>query len=445
MSSVASYLKNQKDIAPLVTLRVLFGFMMAFSVVRFAAHGWIYDMYVEPDYYFTYLGFSWVRPLGEIGMYVLYGVMFLASVGVMLGYRYRLSSALFFLSFTYVELIDKTNYLNHYYFVSLIAFLLCIVPAHGALSMDVRTGRIEKLRTVPAWMVDIFKLQVGILYFFAGIAKLNPYWIIEAMPLRMWLPTKSHFPLIGPLLEMPETAYLFSWGGAAYDLFIAFFLLYRPTRFWAYLTVGFFHLMTAALFQIGMFPYIMIFLTTIFFSDPVHHRFHDYLRRLIPIGESSGAVAYRLTSRLMYPILVLFFTIQLLMPFRYLMYEAPLFWAEQGYRFSWRVMLMEKAGAATFRVEDSEGRIEYVSNYDHLTAQQEKMMATQPDMILQYAHHLAAHYTAQGWIEPRVYCDSRVSLNGRRSQPLVDTNVNLAAEPRGWREKKWIMKFDKSK
>ena len=42
--------------------------------------------------------------------------------------------------------------------------------------------------------------------------------------------------------------------------------------------------------------------------------------------------------------------LQILLPFRYLIYEGELFWTEEGYRFSWRVMLMEKSGIATFTV-----------------------------------------------------------------------------------------------
>ena len=34
--------------------------------------------------------------------------------------------------------------------------------------------------------------------------------------------------------------------------------------------------------------------------------------------------------------------IQVIFPLRYIFYPGELFWHEQGYRFSWRVMLMEK-------------------------------------------------------------------------------------------------------
>ncbi|NKN80703.1 HTTM domain-containing protein, partial [Weissella cibaria] len=117
------YVTAQTSIAPLAVFRVLFGFIMTVSILRFALKGWIHALYVKPTYYFTFYGFDWVRPLGEAGMYALFLLMGLAALGIMLGWHYRLAAVLFFLSFTYVELIDKTNYLNHYYFVSIVSFL----------------------------------------------------------------------------------------------------------------------------------------------------------------------------------------------------------------------------------------------------------------------------------------------------------------------------------
>jgi len=138
MSFLHSQLTQRISIAPLITFRVLFGFMMAISIIRFAYHGWIQELYIEPTYYFTYLGFDWVKPLSETGMYLIFGLIFLSAIGVMLGLFYRMTSVLFFLSFTYVELIDKTNYLNHYYFVSLMAFLLIWLPANRRFSLDIK-------------------------------------------------------------------------------------------------------------------------------------------------------------------------------------------------------------------------------------------------------------------------------------------------------------------
>lgn len=165
------FILKDHSIAPLVTFRVLFGFIMIVGFIRFAANGWIQELYIEPDYFFTYTWFDWVKPWGSLGMYVMFALMFLGALGIMLGWFYRFTSVLFFLLFTYVELIDKTNYLNHYYFVSLIAFLLIWVPANKNFSLDVRRGAIMPVTHVSAWCINIFKWQLLLVYFFAGLAK----------------------------------------------------------------------------------------------------------------------------------------------------------------------------------------------------------------------------------------------------------------------------------
>ena len=421
---------------------------MVASIVRFAAHGWIAELYVEPTFHFKYFGFAWVQPLGAVGMYALFAVMGLAALGIMLGLFYRTAAVVFFLAFTYAELIDATNYLNHYYFVSIVSFLLIWVPAHRAFSLDVVRTPSLRVDRVPAWTINIFKLQLGIVYVFAGLAKLNPAWLFEAMPLTLWLPAHAHLPVVGPLLAEPFAAYWFSWAGALYDLTIVFFLLARRTRAWAYAAVVGFHVCTAVLFPIGMFPYIMIGCTLVFFSAQFHQKMLDGLRRLGGVPKPAAASAVWTprpwAGRLLAGLMVAHFALQLLVPMRSALYPGELFWTEEGYRFSWRVMLMEKAGYATFRVYDpATDRSWEVANYEHLTPTQEKMMATQPDLILQFAHYLEKHYRAHGFDDVAITAEAYVTLNGQRSRLFVDPSVDLTTVQPGLNHKTWILPFSR--
>src|SRR5687768_16852029 len=112
-----AWLSEPVPIAPLAWFRVLFGLLMAAAMVRFWAKGWIRELYVDPAFHFRYAGFSWVEPPGPVGTHVLFALIALSTLGILLGWRYRLSAWAFFLGFTYAELMDKANYLNHYYFV----------------------------------------------------------------------------------------------------------------------------------------------------------------------------------------------------------------------------------------------------------------------------------------------------------------------------------------
>ena len=237
--------KSPRHIAPLAVLRIVFGSLMFFSTLRFILKGWVKELYILPEFHFAFYGFDWIKFPGEAGMYFLFALMLITSLNIAFGLFYRISSFLFFITFTYVELIDKTYYLNHYYFICLVAFLMTLVPAHRYFSLDVLRKPALKITQVPAWTITIFKLQLLIVYVCAGISKINAEWLLDAMPLKIWLPANSHLPVIGVLLEKEWTAYLFSWFGMFFDVFIVFFLLNRSTRTIAYFFVILFHVFTA--------------------------------------------------------------------------------------------------------------------------------------------------------------------------------------------------------
>ena len=52
------------SLAPLAVFRFLFGAIMLLGTVRFMVRGWVHDLYVAPQFHFTYWGFDWVKPLG---------------------------------------------------------------------------------------------------------------------------------------------------------------------------------------------------------------------------------------------------------------------------------------------------------------------------------------------------------------------------------------------
>ncbi|MCW3124258.1 MAG: Vitamin K-dependent gamma-carboxylase [Flavipsychrobacter sp.] len=431
-------------IAPLITFRIVFGLLMFISLLRFWWRGWVDTVYIKPPFHFTYMGFEWVQPFGATGMYVLFGVIILSTLLITVGLFYRLAAIVFFLGFTYVELIDVTTYLNHYYFISLVAFIMIWLPAGSDYSIDTWLNPGKRREFVPAWTIWILQFQLAIVYVFAGLAKLNTDWLILAQPMKTWLPARSYLPLVGPYMYHEWVAYLFSWFGAVYDCFIVFFLLQKRTRPYAYLAVLIFHIATAIFFPgIGLFPYVMIIATTIFFSGSFHKRvlgFMPFYNRQAPYFQT-GAYVFRHKKMITIALSVYIF-FQLVVPLRFLLYPGHLFWGEEGYRFSWRVMLMEKAGTAYFTVKDStHTRFTHISNADYLTELQEKMMSTQPDMILKYAHYLRTQFEQKGWQKPEVYAEIYVALNGNRSRLFIDSTVNLAAQPLSWQHYKWILPY----
>lgn len=442
-----AYFRKTTSAAPLAVFRILFGMMLFGSIVRFWSRGWIAELYIKPRYFFPFYGFEFVRPLGQY-TYLLFAICSLSALLVAVGLFYRTAIIGLFLSFTYIELIDKSTYLNHYYFTSMVCLLLIFLPAHAYFSVDAYRQRSTlSADRVPAWCIDSLKLFISLLYFFAGLAKLNSDWLLHALPLRIWLPAHNDLPFVGFLFNSRWVPFVFSWFGCLYDLSIPFLLWNRRTRLWAYAAVVVFHGLTALLFPIGMFPYIMIVTALIFFSADFHQKIIRQISRwlVLPTTFLRPQRVYAYQRNVVSAVLsgfTIFFIIQLLFPLRYLLYPGELFWTEQGYRFSWRVMLMEKAGYAQFTVKDNAGHRLIVNNTEFLTPLQEKMMSTQPDMLLQYAHLLRDYYAQHGFREPQVYVDSYVALNGRLGKPLIDPNTNLASEQESFRNKVWITSFN---
>lgn len=434
------------SIAPLIHFRVLFGLIMFISVVRFILNGWVKTQYIDPEFHFNYYGFSWISNPGEVGIYLLFAIMALSAIGITLGLYYRISTLLFFISFTYVELIDVTNYLNHYYFVSLVAFLMLWMPAHLGFSFDSKRKGIS-IAQIPYGYVLIIQLLLSMVYFYAGLAKLHPEWMMEALPLKIWLPMYSHLPLVGGLINELWVAYAFSWFGAIYDLSIPFLLFYGRTRPYAFIAILVFHIFTWLLFPIGMFPFIMILATTIFFSPESHQKVLAYLKNIIskkrlqePIFRE--AVYKTNYQKLIWSIFALFLIIQLVLPLRAYLYPGKLFWTEQGYRFSWRVMLMEKAGYAIFHIKDNNTSREW-EDYanDYLSPMQEKQMSTQPDLILQFAHFLKQRLADQGYEDVEIRAEVYVSLNGGLNRLLVDSNMDLTQIKDSFGHKTWVLPY----
>lgn len=447
IQKLKTYFNSYTSTATLAFYRLAFGLMMLFSLIRFSALGWIEKLYILPTNRFTYYGFEWIPRLGYY-TYLLFLITAIAAFCVAIGYKYRIAIITFFLCFTYIELLDKTTYLNHYYFISIVSFVFIFLPANAYFSVDAKQNPKLNFQFVPKWNVDILKVLIAIVYFYAGLAKINSDWLLEAMPLKIWLPTNNDLPIIKIILNQNWVHYAFSWTGMFYDLAIPFLLLYKPTRKFAFFLVVIFHVLTRMLFPIGVFPFVMIVSSLVFFEPSFHENVLRKIASFLKINferfnNTLQLESTKLYSKLVKGILIVFIAFQLVFPFRNVLYPNELFWTEEGFRFSWRVMLMEKAGYTQFKVVDGKTKKEIrVNNSDFLTTFQEKQMSFQPDFILEYAHILKKYYEKQGVTNPEIYVESYVALNGRLSQKYIDPNVNLANEKESFKPKNWILPFN---
>ena len=403
----AAYFQARVDSASLIAFRALFGCVLAAAAVRFMWKGWVDTQLIQPRFHFSYPGLTFLRPWPRGWMYCHFAVLIVAALGLAVGYRPRLCALITALGWTYLELLDRALYLNHYYLACLMAWLLVVVPGAGD---RMARGCLLALR----W-------QVGCVYVFAGLAKLDADWLLRAQPLRIWLAARSDVPWLGPLLAQPATAFAASWFGALFDLSIVAFLLCRATRRWAFGVALLFHVATGLLFPIGMFPWLMLACLTLFFEP-------DWPRPWL--AGRAGALRAPKLRRELGALLALHCAVQAFVPLYARFASRDRAWTGEGFDFAWNVMLVEKAGSVRFRARDRASGAETVVAPDrYLTAQQERAMSHDPRLIRALARQIAR----DAGPDVAVYADAFATLNGRRVQRLIAADVDLSsAESARW-------------
>ena len=271
--SVSEALFRPIDIASLVYFRIAFYTIMVWEAFRFIDRDWVELHFSGKDFHFTYWPFDFVQPWPGDGITMHLPLMAVVASYATLGLFYRVSATVFFFMITYVFLLERALYLNHLYLICLIAFLMIFVPVHHTFSLDVLRQPKQHKSVVPAWSLWLLRFQVGIPYFFGGIAKINADWL-RGEPLRAWLAARTDFPILGQFFTNEIVVWLMTYGALVFDLFAIFLLLNYRTRVFCYIVALAFHFMNSRLFDIGIFPWTMIAATAIFFEP-------DWPRRVL--------------------------------------------------------------------------------------------------------------------------------------------------------------------
>jgi hypothetical protein len=425
------------DPAPLIYFRITFGMIMLWEIIRYATSNWIYRYYIKPQMFFPYLGFDRVHPLPGNGMYLVFFALGLLAICIIVGFCYRLAMPLFCLIFSYVFLLDQSQYLNHFYLVILLSGLMSFIPAHCAFSIDARVRPDVRMLPIRLWMLRMLQFQIVVVYAAGALAKLNGDWL-QGEPMRLWLAQSTDFPVIGQYFTQPWAAYVFSYGGLMVDALALPFFCWRRTRWIGLVILVSFHLLNSRLFAIGIFPWLMLATLPLFLPLAWWNRIASRFANPIP----DATIQPRL-ARITVSLLALYCVVQIVLPLRHFLIPGDVSWTEEGGYFAWQMKLRDKQGIASFRVHDPvSGKDWTVNPRDYLTHRQYEFMTDIPDMILLFSHHLADRWLDQGYPDVEVYALVLVSLNGREYRPIVDGSVNLAAQPRTLPPASWIKPLD---
>jgi len=403
------WLFKARDNSPLVVFRMFFGFLLFAEALGAIVTGWVRRAFVEPKMSIPFNGFDWLATLlhGEM-MYVWYSIMAVLGLLIMIGFRYKLSMLAYALFWTCTYLIQKTHYNNHYYLMVVLCFVFVLLPAHRYASFDVKRKPLLKRLTCPNWVYVLLIGLFAIVYFYASFNKLYGDWL-HATPVGNWFSGKTDYPIIGPLLAQEWMPWVISYGGIVFDGLIIPALLWKRTRKVAFGFNLFFHLFNSAVFQIGVFPYLMIAITVLFFPPETVRRI--FLKNKPPLDESNSesypvkpAIAFAVTG---------FLLLNFLMPLRHFIIEGPVLKTEEGHRMSWRMMLRSRTGTLGIKLKDIKNKqLEYVKLKDYLTRSQIRTVATHPDALYWFLQKLKKDYDAKGWTDYKIYVRNRVSVNG---------------------------------
>lgn len=488
LRSLGERLFQPIDAGMLVFFRVAFGLLMTWEASRyltsrFNGMDWIYRLFLEPQVHFKYYGFEWIAPWPGDGMYYHFWALGFLGLCIAAGALYRISMTLFFLSFTYIFLQDQATYLNHFYLISLVSFVMIFLPLNCAWSVDAWLW--PKIRHVmaPTWTLWLLRFMVAIAYTGGGIAKLNADWL-RGEPMRGWLAERWG--------QTPSEFWVafYSWGGLLFDLAIVPALLWRRTRIPAFLAALFFHFSNDQMFQIGVFPWFMVAGTLLFMPpDWVQlkpAKDEDKSAKKRPALQPAEPFVWTWQKKTIVALLSLWVAFQVLVPFRHLLYPGNVSWTEEGHRFAWHMKLRSKIPAeflliattesgrqlcwfyATREMLDEETgkpkfdpRTRAIFYEDYLGfyaldaqgnrieledpaegAVQRKQVhgvTTKPDMLLQLAHFLGRRLRERGYKPTGVYAHVSASLNYRQPQRLIDPERNLLEVERSLAHADWIV------
>ncbi len=418
------YLFAPVSIKPLVLFRILFGSVLFFDCLLHVYKGWVYTMYIAPGHHFSYVGLEFIKPLPGNGMYYYFAAMAAAALMVALGLFFRFSIIVFTLLFSTAFLMERSFYNNHNYLIILLSLLLCLSPAGRRTSIDVSRNLVKPATYCGKWIYILLVAQIAIVYFYGAMNKLHPDWLSGNF-LSIAFARHVEHPVFGVLYQQQWFVLFIAYAGVLFDLLIVPLLLFKPTRKVAAVAYACFHLFNSYTFNIGIFPFLAISMLPLF------------------SGFNRQASTYHrmATKNWVFPVLVLFLGVQLLLPVRHWLIPGDVTYTGEGELFSWRMMLKNSKGSIVYKVVDEKtGKIYYVNPRKEFASYKYNLLCSTPDMIWNYAQHLKAK-AKESKMQPSIFVSSNVSVNKSPHFLLTDSTINLCTEK--WQyfgHNKWIVR-----
>lgn len=422
---VQKQLFDREPVFALAFFRIGFGAIMAMEIFFKVSSGQFSRFYQEPSWFFSYPGFSWIKPFDPVAFSVFYFLLGICGVLVSIGLLFRIASVFLFLGYTYIFLIDQSLYQNHHYLFCWCAFLLMLSPANLAYSVDHRVGVTKHFTLVYRYHRFVFCLLVAFVYFFAGLAKIERDWI-TGVPLAIFL--TGRFPSLSDGLVETLSVVMANLG-LAIDITAPFFLAFRRSRILIFVILVCFHGLNSMLFEIGFFPIFSVLLLTLFIGadwpEKVLNRTFTGRSSCIsaPVGDIS-----RIGRRGVTFCIFLFISVHIAVPLRPFFYPGNASWTGEGERFSWRMMLSVKKSRVQINAFDRDGNKPIPIDPNLIfTPWQLAVAGVTPQLIPELAERVSTYLEETRRVSNvGVKVDLEMSLNGRPYRRLVSPDVDFA-------------------
>lgn len=433
---ILSALFKPIDSSQLVLFRIVFGLLIALHCLQSVSSDWVRRNFMLPTYTFSHIGMEWLQPLPGDGMIYYFYAMGILGILISIGLFYRWSLVLFTILWAGVYFMQKTAYNNHHYLLLLLSIMMLFLPAHTANSVDARIKPSIRRSHIPQWCIWVLILQVGIVYFYATVAKLYPDWLDGTFTREML--SKHATPTLKWLYSQKWFYLFIAYAGILFDLLVVPLLLWRRTRLLAFIASLIFHFFNKIHLGIGIFPFLALSFTILFFPP-------DTIRKIFFRGKNVPTITTvkdYYGKRLLLYFFVPYFIFQLLFPLRHWLIEGDVLWTEEGHRLSWRMMLRNRSGYSKFYVVDHQTKEKKRYKLKRiLTKKQIRGMQTKPDMIWQTAQKIKEDYEKRGK-KVSIYIDSKVSINKKPLRRLIDPNVDFAeAKWNYFTHNEWILLY----
>ncbi|XP_077099130.1 vitamin K-dependent gamma-carboxylase isoform X2 [Siphateles boraxobius] len=461
-------LNRPTDPASLGIFRFLFGMLMALDITQERGLSHLDFKYLDGVPVCRFPLFNFLKPLPMDWMFFVYFVMLLGAVGIMLGLFYRLACLMFVSTYWYVFFLDKTTWNNHSYLYGLIGFQLTLMDANRYWSLDGLRNPRKRNAHVPLWNYTLLRTQIFIVYFIAGVKKLDADWV-EGYSMKYlahhWL--FDPFKMILPV-ELVSLMVVHG-GGLVLDLTAGYLLFFDATRPVAIFFVSYFHCMNSQLFSIGMFAYTMLATSPLFcypdWPRRFFGRFPEFLWPVLPFISPAPSAS----SSCVYPnppsvpreqdethsgprpttpsfkhkfrafFTILYITEQLFLPYSHFITQGYNNWTNGLYGYSWDMMVHSRSHQhvkITYR-DGVTGEVGYL-NPGVFT--QSRRWKDHGDMLKQYATCLSENLPHFNISDPEIYFDIWVSINDRFQQRIFDPRIDIVkADWSPFRPNPWLM------